>query len=300
MCACEDLRWSVPDSRHPTGGWLPVFFINRTADSDRRRLIEVEIERAGLTGERVSAVEGLTVPDSLRAHFFEADRSTSPLMPGEVGCYASHLSIYQLMVARRLPYALVLEDDAILAPNLLGALRDLFDLLPPEWDVVHLSGDPTRAFKPLSAIGDEGCRLVRYSRIPTGTVGYLISNRGAERFLKPLRRTWPIDTDLRRPWLFGLEVYGVFPRLITHRSSGGKSPISALGGRSRRRRGLRFPSRDGWTGNPLHTSHGFLFNWRTLGSSWWFSCWMQNLRARAIRIFSEPLRQNSRSEKLLN
>jgi glycosyl transferase family 25 len=260
----------VPSAR------LTVFFINRGTDLDRRTAIEAEIRDAGLTAERFSAVEGLAVPDCLRHYFFEDGTSSSKLTPGEVGCYASHLMVYRRMLDGDHAHVLVLEDDAILEPGFYDAVSRMTEMLPSAWDVVHLSGVPSRAFKPYAALGSIG-KLVRYSRIPSGTVGYLISRRGAERFLAPIKREWPIDTDLRRPWLFELEVYGLVPRIIRHRSTGGRSPIGDLGGRSRRRRGL-------WSGNPLHTSDGLYFNIRTLGALWWASCWLKNLRAKVWRV----------------
>ncbi len=65
---------------------LPILFINRTQDRERRRCLEGELAGAGVSAERIAAVEGLAVPPELASYFWDSDRSASRLSPGEVGC----------------------------------------------------------------------------------------------------------------------------------------------------------------------------------------------------------------------
>lgn len=268
--------------RLAAAGPIPVFFINRDVDEERRAAVETEVKSAGLVGERLRAVEGLSVPESLKPYFFESGKLHSDLRPGEVGCYASHLMIHQLVVERGLPYALVIEDDAVLAPDFQKSVRYILAGLPKSWDAVHLFNDPPRAVKPLGEV-EPGRMLVRYSRIPAGTVGYLISRQGAQKFLRPVKRYWPVDTDFRRPWLFDWQVFGVVPPIVSHREDTPTSPIGLMGGRSRRRRGIQFPSREAWTGNPLHCPESFYFNVKALGPIWWARCLLLNVGTSVAR-----------------
>jgi glycosyl transferase family 25 len=170
----------------------------------------------------------------------------------------------------------VLEDDAILDNNFDAVLDSLFDELKGPWDLVHLSGAAKQAVKAISRMRDY--HLVRYSRIPSGTVGYLISQAGARKLLKPIVRHWPIDTDIRQPWQFSLDIYGVHPPIVAHDESL-PSAILAYGDRSRLRRGIK-PSRRYPTGNPLKTASGLIFNLRKLGIISWMACMMRNSRQR--------------------
>jgi glycosyl transferase, family 25 len=258
---------------------LPVLYINRDCDADRRANIELALRAADLKAERVPAVEGLSVPAGLRDYFFDADGLVSSLTPGEVGCYASHLKACESIAARNLDYALVLEDDALPPRDLRRIVKDVMSQLPKDWDVVHLCGTPRRAVKPLVEL-ERGRTLVRYSRVPSGAFGYLISGAGARKLLTPIERYWPFDTDMKRPWLLGLQVYGVTPRVVAH-DDASPSRILAMGGRSRGRRGLPKPSRAAWSGNPLHSPAGALYNLRALGPLWWARCGVQNARRRA-------------------
>jgi len=261
-----------------------IFYINRDGDEGRREFIEWYLREANVQGERICAVEGLDVPQSLVRYFFNGNTQCSQLSPAEVGVYASHLTAARLIVERGLDHALILEDDAEVAPDLEPSLKDVFAQLPAGWDFVHLCGDGRFATKPVACL-KQSKTLVRFSRVPSGAFAYLISRSGAEKFLAPPKRFWPVDTDLRQPWRFGLQIYGVMPALVDH---SGRFPSTIAKGpkseRSRLRRGLPIPSRHCWTGNPLHTPQGFYFNLKTLGPRWWASCWLENMKRRAARM----------------
>src|SRR5690606_37249368 len=106
---------------------------------------------------------------------------------------------------------------------------------------------------------------------------------GAEKFLVSQMRYWPVDTDLRQPWRFGFEIYGIYPQLVQHNEAI-PSGISSNRTRSRLRRGIAMPSPRCWTGNPLHTPEGAYFNIRKLGLIWWVRCAWQNGKRRMARM----------------
>jgi glycosyl transferase, family 25 len=268
---CDDWEaWNAQAARSPKLAAIPTFYINRDGDEARRAGIREYLRLAELPAERVPGVEGLAVPERFRDYFFTGKNLHSQLRPGEVGCYASHLTAMRLVVERNLPFALVLEDDAVLPADLCEVLANVVANLPASWDIVHICRDSNRAIKPVAQLND-GRRIVRFSRVPEVTTGYLVSRSGAQKFLRPMKRYWPIDTDFRQPWRFGLEIYGVAPTIVSA-SATLTSAIHELGNRSRQRRGLPLPTRYCWTGNPLHTPEGVAFNFRRLGPTAWALC----------------------------
>jgi glycosyl transferase family 25 len=268
-----------------------TFYINRDCDEARRAFIERNLREAGVDAERIPAVEGLAVPRSQVQFFYDDDTQSSRLNPGEIGCYASHLMAASIVVDRGLEHALILEDDAEFSPEFAQSLENILASLPASWDLVHLSGVPSHATKPVARFEQTGA-LVRYSRVPSGTVAYLISRTGAKKFLTPSRRYWPVDTDMRQPWRFGFEIYGVVPAVVQHNqrfhSTIAQGP---KGERSRLRRGLPKPSRHCWTGNPLHTPQGLYFNLKALGPRWWMKCFLRNAQRRVMRALGLQARE---------
>lgn len=262
-----------------------LFFINRERDVVRRCHIERELARLPFHATRINAVDGRDLPSWLLHYFPDEDR----LSPGEVGCYASHLQVAQIISAEQVPLALVIEDDAILEDDFLAVLREAIENLPPDWNFLHLSGKAAHAVKPIGEVGRH--RIVRYSRIPTGTVAYLINFEGARKLLRPMPRRWPFDTDVRQPWQFGLDVYGISPPIVDHDDSL-ESAILSFGERSRLRRGLH-PMRDCVTGNPFKTAASFSFNARKLGAMHWMRCMYVNSARRLSRWGSKILGESA-------
>ena len=273
-----------------------VLYINLDREQLRQRLVEAELDRIGLAATRLPAVDQLAVPSDLAGYFAHIAQKRAPLItPGAIGCYASHLGAYKQIIAERAAATLVLEDDAILDDDLVEVIRETLAVLPTGWDMVHLGQSPRHAVKPLAALPN-GRTLVRYSRIPFGAAGYLISWAGAKKMLDPaIPRFWAIDLDTRRPWVFGLDVYGVVAPPIRQN----KKLPSAIGCRvkSTARRGLPRPTAYSWTNTPLRTPRGLVFNVRKLGPLWWLRCFAINcaikLRAALVPLtthFASPAR----------
>lgn len=192
---------------------LPVFVINLDRSPDRLELMLAEAQRAGLAFERFSAVDGRdALPDWLRPQFPKAANLSS----GEVGCYASHLSVYRQITRNELAYAMVLEDDAMLADDLQSIVKEALSMAPKGWDYIRLSGHFKRAVYSIGPLPNRR-HLVRHTLIPNTTAGYLISRGGAEKMLAPGLRLRPIDRDIKFAWLRNLDVFGVYPSPVSQR-----------------------------------------------------------------------------------
>lgn len=189
-----------------------IVVINLDRDVDRMAHMHAQLVASGVKYQRFAALTADRLPAELARYF----PFGTPLSPGEIGCYASHLAIMQSVARGEAPSpTLVLEDDVGL-PNDLPALLDaLIAALPVQWDIVRLSYHTKSITRPIARI-DERRHLVRYSRVPTTTGAYLISATGARKFLQYRPRHRPIDHDLRRVWEWDLDTYGVDPPPVQH------------------------------------------------------------------------------------
>ncbi len=161
--------------------------------------------------ERISAVDGRKVPAWLNTEFSNSARMSD----GAVGCYASHLLAAHMIVSRQLPCALVIEDDAQLSPDFLSVAERAVTCAPAGWDYLHLSSRFKKTVIKVAGI-DAHHTLVRYVLPPSGTVGYVLSNSGARKWLAPMDRVRPNDLDNRFAWQQSLKIYGVLPAIILH------------------------------------------------------------------------------------
>lgn len=122
-----------------------------------------------------------------------AGRDASPgsdLSAGQVGCALSHLAAYEAVVARNLPWALIVEDDAVLPPDIHDILIRVEATLR-RGDVVLLYNRPQyrAAFSTVNAdsIGDYRlCLPMSMGGLGT-TAAYVITRQAAEGILKANR-----------------------------------------------------------------------------------------------------------------
>jgi len=90
---------------------VKAFVINLDADTERMAFMSRQLDSLGIPYERYPAVRPEDVlPGEYDASAASLHRGHS-LIPGEIGCAASHKRIYEEMLSRGLEYALVLEDD---------------------------------------------------------------------------------------------------------------------------------------------------------------------------------------------
>lgn len=195
---------------------LPIFVINLDRAETRLAHMRQQLGGLELNWTRIAAFTAETIPTHWRDLL--DDRW---LLPGERGCYASHLAILERIVDTNRP-ALILEDDVGVDRRLLTLLDEIDRHLPPNWDFVRLSNrtkHPVHAVSRLSG----GLRLVRYARIPRGTGASLVSPSGAAKFLRRTRRYHAIDQDLRMAWRWGLSTFGIAPAIVDGDVCGGSS-----------------------------------------------------------------------------
>jgi glycosyl transferase, family 25 len=140
-------------------------------------------------------VNGLDVPAWLSEEF----AGPHALLPGEVGCYASHLVAAKQVVARDLSQAIILEDDAELQPGFMTLVSKAVGAAPAGWDIVHLSSVFKKSIIGVADLG-EGHRLVRYTQWPANTAACVLSNKGARKILAPQHRFRPVDIERRYAW----------------------------------------------------------------------------------------------------
>ena len=197
---------------------LPLVFVNLERDAERRERLGRQLRASGLDGTRLPAVWWADLPperqNALYSGTLNARQYYKPLLPGEKGCYASHIAAWQLLLQGDAPALVVLEDDVRLLPG-FGEVVDAIASLQEPWDMVKLIGrahEKVRSARPLA----RRFSLVRYRRIPSTTAGYVVSRAGAARLLatrRPFGR--PVDVDLRFWWESDdLRILGVVPSPI--------------------------------------------------------------------------------------
>jgi GR25 family glycosyltransferase involved in LPS biosynthesis len=138
----------------------------------------------------------------------------SQITRGAIGCYLSHLKLYDLIQKSEKPYALVLEDDAKFNPDIYkSGIQNILNDMPEDWDIILLGRMQH------DVINKEKYLIVQRF---WGTWGYLISQKGIKNMLK--YGNIPIDDQIDA--VMGklsregkLKIYAPFHEFITMNNS---------------------------------------------------------------------------------
>lgn len=198
-----------------------IFVINlpdalERSERVRRHLADLGLDSAVI----IDAVRGSLLSASERGLLADDARSVArygrTLTAGELGCALSHVRTYERLLAGSDDFALILEDDAVLLPDVVRLLssESVQDwLMQPEPRLLLMT--PVRAFLERGALPlPKGYRLVRVRRAWEG-YGYLV-NRAAAEVMRRINSPASLSAD---DWvayrkLGGVELRGVDPFCI--------------------------------------------------------------------------------------
>lgn len=224
---------------------MRIAVINLASQTSRWFASKRQFDALGLEAIRHDAVDGSTLGvDQVRGLYCErlnAAQYHQPLRAGEIGCYASHIAVWQCLVESGDAAMAVFEDDLEIdadLPRVLEALThvdvhaDLVKLIGRSREQVRdsvalVEARPDRFVDAGSRLVTER-RLISYWRVPSLTGAYVITREGAKKLLakrRPFGR--PVDVDLRHWWECGLRIRGVHPYPVCGAPSAELSTIGA-------------------------------------------------------------------------
>lgn len=168
----------------------PVFLINLDRQSQRLRFMSEQLQRIGVSFERIAAVDGHDATNISAASY-------APLTPSEVGCFESHIRFWKALVERQAPGGYVLEDDMVVASD-LTEIRFPEEVLA-QADIIKIDQSlPRESFYGTERIVVSDNRyVVRLLGTEMSTGCYFVTRHGAERLLRIAKNYFqPVDTFL--------------------------------------------------------------------------------------------------------
>ena len=197
---------------------LQTWGINLDRAPERLARIRGQLQRLSLPFERLAAVDARAFTPAQQAQIDEAAyrrQHGMPSLPGELGCYLSHVEVVRRFLASDAAFALVLEDDVVLHDSLPAVLQGLL-AHPARWDMVKLSAVHSGTPVPVLAVAPGHQLCVMLSRC-TGSSAYLMNRRAAQAYARGLLpMTLPYDHVFDQGWRFGLKVRLVSPTPCGH------------------------------------------------------------------------------------
>ena len=205
---------------------LKTVLINLPRSVERREKMEQRLAALGLPYELLLAVDGRAdwerLLPSVDVKAFERHVGRD-VLPGEVGCYHSHLQAWRRLVASDAQVLLVLEDDVVFHDDFVDALRTALRGRA-HWDMLKLA--KIRAKQPVCQGLLGPYRLNAYLGASTGFGAYLVQRETAQRLLPALLPiVAPIDRELEQVHRHDVRHFGLEP-FPCHPQDEGQSTIT--------------------------------------------------------------------------
>jgi len=193
----------------------PVYVINMAANTTRMARAASELNDLGISFTRFEAVDGRALTHDALEQAYDRDanlrRARHPLVGPEVGCYLSHVALWNQIEAGEEPGGIILEDD-FTAGSDFAAVLSAIAKDAGNWELAKLFsarvGQMVLDCRPLVPGREIG---VPY-KVPNTTLGYAIRRDAAARLAAcalPISR--PIDEDHKHFWELGLRAAMVTP-----------------------------------------------------------------------------------------
>ena len=176
----QGIPWTVHEAFDGLGE-IDAELVSKYAGAKKRKRMSstFHLEQDILVHLKDKYVRSELIPNRLRESLHERLR---------FGCFMSHVSIWQELQRQRLPFAVVLEDDALVVANFSNEVKLRLQRLPKDWDLLYLGGCYQR-------FGERYDVGLLQSRGGLCTYGYVITAKGARHLLQRavLHSEKPID-----------------------------------------------------------------------------------------------------------
>lgn len=210
-----------------------IYLLNRAEEKTRLEHFRIQADRLRQSFARIDAVNTEQVEtDSTLNHYDKAENARyyyRALRVSEIATYLSHRLAWQRMLDDGVDFAIILEDDVLLANSFVYLARTIAELELP-WHVLKLA-EPYARVKSKKIERCGAATMVRYPHIPLGTSAYVINREGAETMLRWSERFYrPLDVDFQWAWQPGLKVRGIrpYPVQVSHRLGRVAKPVALM------------------------------------------------------------------------
>lgn len=235
---CANLPPSAIIGPPQQGSHVKIFVISLRTAEVRRAEASEQMAKCGVAFEFFDAVEGGAGHSEWFAgidrRLFRLNTRRYDPTPGEIGCYASHLSLWKWAISHDQP-VIILEDDFQLEPGFVAVINDLEPLVR-EFGFIRLqSMHGPRAL--LKRFRPAACEVLRRNGLsvhylsdpPLYALAYAISPQAARTLTHASSTLFaPVDKFLQHTWIHQTPIYALSPALVTMSP---QAEHSTIGGR---------------------------------------------------------------------
>ncbi len=215
---------------------IATYLINLDGSHERLAHASAQLQAQGIAFERISGVDGrqFNVDEHPLYRQKRAMRYMGrAVMPGELGCFLSHMKAAQTLLDSDADAAVVLEDDMNCSHNFVETLEQAVRWLEQngheQWQLINFGNQQMKISTPIHSFHDAGKEVVLYAAhyFPMTATGLLWSRQGAANLLESIKKEGifaPWDNYTRHWQTRQAQGYSFWPPLV--RADGFDSDIA--------------------------------------------------------------------------
>ena len=185
---------------------LNIYVINLEYDTYRWETISESLDLIGIPYSKIEACDTTTYEKLSKYEHLINDKELNDiknikikgyrdghnsLSPGSVGCYLSHIKVWNKIVENNNPYSIILEDDARFNENIdKQSVLNTVNNAPDDWDIIILGSSGTDKVRDFDKNKEQD-----YVKITSlvGTYSYIITKKCAKYILNKM---YPIKKQI--------------------------------------------------------------------------------------------------------
>ena len=185
---------------------MNIIIVSLERAKERRERIEKQLKDLNIDAVIYNCFDTADIKNPTFGAKFSLEggyRFGEPMRGGELCCGISHITALNIAKALNWEYAIILEDDVILAQDFEKRIKILLKMLPKDWEHVYISGIPffkdfflkTNFVQLLPATTD------KISRVDT-TCAYMVNRSAYDKLIKKLMTLKTTPDDLINDIIF--------------------------------------------------------------------------------------------------
>lgn len=195
---------------------MKIFVISLPDALERRERAARQLGELGLAFEFFDAMRGEQVMAD--GYFDGCDEEEwllntgHPMSLGEVGCFASHRSMWQKCVELGEPI-MIMEDDFQLLPGFADAVEKVAGNIS-DCGFIRLQSETRAKKQRVAALGDY--TLWRYTKVPHSCMCNSVTPEVAQNLVEQTNAIYePVDVFIKKFWVHGQTIFGISPYTVT-------------------------------------------------------------------------------------
>ena len=195
---------------------MKIFVISLPDAVERRERVARQLGELGLAFEFFDAMRGeQVIAERYFEHCGEEEwllNTGHPMSLGEVGCFASHRSMWQKCIELDEPL-MIMEDDFQLLPGFAGAVGKVAENIS-DCGFIRLQTETRARKQRVAVLGDY--TLWRYTKVPHSCMCNSMTPEVARNLVEQTRAIYePVDVFIKKFWVHGQPIYGLTPYSVT-------------------------------------------------------------------------------------